>query len=801
MLPRSVDSVVALLAIFKAGGVYLPVDTGWPADRVSWMRQDAGSRVIITCSAVQPDPTASTLIVLDSDDTSRTLAAQPGHDLTDTDRGRAGGLSGENAAYVIYTSGSTGTPKGVAVPHENLANLWHHYDTTVYKDHISGTTLARAQVATTSPLSFDACWAPLLAMFAGHGLHLLDDQTRRDPGLLIEYLRRHGVDMLDTTPGYASELIGRGLLEDDPATGRPLLQTLIVGADTVSTALWRQLRACPRTVSLNIYGPTENTVASLIGAVAGTDVPVVGRPMANVRAYVLDASLRLVPPGVVGELFLAGAQLARGYLGRPGLTAERFVACPFGGPGERMYRTGDLVRWRADGQLEFLGRADNQVKIRGFRIEPGEIESALTAQADVAQAAVVVREDRPGDKRLVGYVVPRAGRELRTEALRADLAAVLPDYMIPAALVVVAAFPLTPNGKLDPRALPAPAFSAALPLRLPRSGREEYLCGLFAEVLEVGQVGIDDSFFDLGGHSLLAAWLVSRVSSELGLPLSVRALFEAPTVAGLAQHLDAEAGEAPVAAGRPATDSEAGRRDTDTLIALSRGGPQPPLFCVHPVTGLSWCYAGLAAHLTDRGVYGLQVPGIDEPERSLGDLPELVAGYLARIRQVQPAGPYHLLGWSIGGNIAHALACALQAQNEDVATLVLLDSYPRLGGQRPGGFTPQDVVELIDREAGNPVILESQFIEALTGTANQLMRLVHAAPTGVFAGPALFFTATLGRTEASPAAAAWAPYISGVIENHNIEIDHFDMTQKAPLAEIAPILSRQLKAKEPGFDR
>ena len=312
---------------------------------------------------------------------------------------------------------------------------------------------------------------------------------------------------------------------------------------------------------VNMYGITETTVhvtnlALDSGLVSSSPArSVIGRAIPGLSVFVLDPGLRLVPPGATGELYVAGAQVARGYLNRPGLTAERFVACPFGAPGERMYRTGDLARWRADGQLEFAGRADDQVKIRGFRIELGEVRAVLGALDGVAQAEVIVREDRPGDQRLVGYVVPAPGAELRPAELRADAATVLPDYMIPSALMVVDGVPLTANGKLDRRALPAPDYSGAQASRAPRSPLEESLCGLLAEVLGVGPVGIDDGFFDLGGHSLLATWLVSRVRSELGRTLSVRDVFEAPTAAGLARRLDRRNGkvrQALVPAARPA---------------------------------------------------------------------------------------------------------------------------------------------------------------------------------------------------------------------------------------------------------
>ncbi|MEU7599243.1 condensation domain-containing protein, partial [Streptomyces sp. NPDC039022] len=372
----------------------------------------------------------------------------------------------------------------------------------------------------------------LAGLVAGHELHVVDEDTRRDAAALLAYVRERSVDYLGITPSLMRELTALGLL-DGPGH-RPAV--ILLGAEAVDAALWETLRAHPETEVHNYYGPSECTV-DVVGARTRDNArPVIGRPVANTRAYVLDARLRPVPPGVVGEVYLSGIQLARGYLARPGLTAARFVADPFGAPGTRMYRTGDLARWTADGLLAFAGRTDDQVKLRGYRVEPGEVETVLARHATVAHAAAAVREDRPGDQRLTAYVVPAPGARPHTGELREFCAGTLPEFMVPARIVVLDALPMTPSGKLDRRALPAPG-ARTTGGREPRDPVEDILCGLFAEVLGVPRVGVDDGFFTLGGHSLLATRLVSRVRAALGAELAVRDVFEAPTAAGLAARL------------------------------------------------------------------------------------------------------------------------------------------------------------------------------------------------------------------------------------------------------------------------
>lgn len=526
LLPRSTDAVIALLAVLKTGAAYVPIDPDYPSRRVEFLLRDARPVLVVTIHALAAD--LSNAIVLDDPNVAAAIATHSGRDLTDHDR--VAPLRSRNPAYLIYTSGSTGEPKGVVIEHRGLANLFHH-NRTVMRAAAETTGKARIRGALTASLSFDTSWEGLLLMTNGHELHLIDDQTRRDPEAAARYITDRRIDFLDVTPTYAEELVAAGLLTE--GRHRPAIVSL--GGEPAGQALWTALLASPGGFDYNAYGPTECTVDALWCRLEDSTTPIVGRPVANCRAYVLDRRLRLLPPGAIGELYLAGTPLARGYHNRPALTAARFLPDPFGEPGSRMYRTGDLVRWRPDGRLEFHGRADNQVKIRGFRIEPDEIETVLSGHPNVAQAAVVVREDPPAQRQLVAYVVPATDSGGADPAeLRRFLAQRLPDHMVPAAFVTLERMPRTVNGKLDRRALPAPDFSALTTSARPRTPQERVLCELFAEVLGLPEVGIHDSFFDLGGHSLLATRLVRRIRRRLHIDLPARAVFDRPTVAHLA---------------------------------------------------------------------------------------------------------------------------------------------------------------------------------------------------------------------------------------------------------------------------
>jgi nonribosomal peptide synthetase DhbF len=555
-LPRSPDLVVAALAVLKSGAAYLPVDPGYPAERIAFMLADARPVAVLTTALVgQGLPAGTPQVALDDPAVEAAVSHLADGDLADAER-RAP-LRPSSPAYVIYTSGSTGRPKGVVVEHRSVVGLLCWVSAEFAADELS-------KVLASTSLSFDVSVFEIFGpLVSGGSVEIVRDLLALADGGGESW---HG-SLISAVPSALAEVLN---VHGTKARAR----TVVLAGEALTAHAVAAIRAAlPGAGVRNIYGPTEATVyttawraADAVGRPAfgsADDAPPIGRPVWNTWVHVLDDGLRPVPVEVAGELYLAGAQLARGYLNRPGLTAERFVACPFGGAGKRMYRTGDLARWNAAGELEYLGRVDDQVKVRGFRIELGEIEAVVAGQPGVAQAAVAVRHDRPGGGRLVAYVVPAAGHQLDAATLRAAAALALPDYMVPAAVVVLDRLPLTTSGKLDRAALPAPEFSPAPPVSTVPGGLapssqapfsavekvekvEKVLCDLFGQVLGLDLVGPDDNFFDLGGHSLLATRLTSRARSALGIELPIRAVFENPTAAMLASSLDGAGG------GRPA---------------------------------------------------------------------------------------------------------------------------------------------------------------------------------------------------------------------------------------------------------
>ncbi|RKI73405.1 amino acid adenylation domain-containing protein, partial [Corallococcus sp. AB049A] len=520
-IERSVEAIVALLAVLKAGGAFVPLDPGAPPARRDFMLKDSGAAVLVTTEAACGDwsPYGVQELWLDVEQAGLgALSHEPLPSLTGP----------EHLAYVLYTSGSTGTPKGVMVQHRSVLNLHRAMGRALYAGQPRG-----QRVTVNAPLYFDAVMERVVQLIDGHCLHVVPDALRLEPEAMLAWLEEHRIDSLDCTPAQLKPLLAAGLLE------RSWVPPLIVlGGDALDAGSWRKLAATDRTRAFNAYGPTECTVGTTAAPMQGRarTEPVIGRPLANLNAYVLDARQRLVPFGTPGELCFSGEGVTRGYLNRPDLTAERFLPDPFSAePGARLYRTGDKARWKQDGTLEFMGRLDFQVKLRGYRIEPGEVEATLRTHAGVRDAVALVREDVPGDARLVAYVVTDGD----TEVLREHVRRHLPEYMVPSAFVILPVLPLTPNGKLDRKALPSPEarLRAAHTYEAPVTPAEVVLASLWEELLNIPVVGRNDHFFELGGHSLLATQLVSRIRERFGVDVGVRALFESPTVAALAQRL------------------------------------------------------------------------------------------------------------------------------------------------------------------------------------------------------------------------------------------------------------------------
>ncbi|MFD8070906.1 alpha/beta fold hydrolase, partial [Streptomyces parvulus] len=703
----------------------------------------------------------------------------------------------DQLAYVMYTSGSTGTPKGVAVTHRDVLDL-------VVDGMFGGG--AHERVLMVAPYAFDPStyevWVPLLR----GGRTVVAPEGDPSVATLARLIGEEGITGLQVTAG-----LFRVMAEEDPGCFAGVRE-VITGGDVISpTAVRRVLEHCPTTVVRCAYGPTETTLFATQAPWTTTDtVPApipVGRPLDGMEAYILDDSLSRAPVGTTAELYLSGAGLARGYYRRADLTAERFVADPFGPPGGRMYRTGDLARWSAGGLLEFVGRADDQVKIRGFRIELGEIEAVLGRHPGLAQVAVIAREDQPGDKRLTAYLVADTeDGTVDTEAVRTHAAGLLPEYMVPTAFVVLDQLPLTNNGKLDRRALPAPdpTTTAARTGRGPRNPREEILCGLFAEILGVPAVGIDDSFFELGGHSLLATRLVSRIRAILGVRLSIHRLLNTPTVAALS-NLGQTAGEEQDSALEP-------------VLNLRPAGNRSPLFCVHPGGGMAWCYAGLLRYVPKgHPVYGLQARGLAADEPLPADLDEMVEDYLGRIRAIQPSGPYALLGWSFGGKVAHNLAARLKQEGEEVSLLAVVDAGTDGHASSDGTRTQRDLLELAfdgigafhaepgDGPIGMPRILEilkahggtlaslgERTVAALIDITENNLRISRATAPEKYDGDMLFVEAGGRNGTATGLGRTWEPYVSGRIETHVAPFEHMRLMSAEALAGIAPVLAQAL---------
>ncbi|MFD2169276.1 amino acid adenylation domain-containing protein [Tumebacillus lipolyticus] len=640
-LERGIEMVVSILGVLKAGGAYVPLDPAYPKDRVLYTMEDAKLSVLLTTERLHrqlPEHRGRALYLplAEAGTADRPISIANARQL----------------AYVIYTSGSTGRPKGVAIEHRSAVTMIRWALAEYSPAELAG-------VLFSTSICFDLSIYELFVTLAAGGRVILAENALHLPQLPA----REEVTLINTVPSAIAELLRTG--------GVPRsVRTVNLAGEALPLHLVEKLYQLPHVEKVyNLYGPSEDTTYStyaLIDRDADTP-PVIGRPLPNTTGYVLDQHRQLVPIGVPGQLFLSGDGLARGYLGQEALTAEKFIANPFSDdPTARMYATGDSVRWLADGSLEYLGRIDRQIKVRGFRIEQGEIEEAILKHPSVVAAYVQVREIAAGDKRLVAYVAI-GSHQLKASDLRLLLKERLPEYMIPSAFVLLERLPLTPNGKVDSFALPEPEGSGVREQAYlaPRNPAEQTLVRIWQELLTVQEVGVQDNFFELGGHSLLAVRMLAQVEAAFAKALPMSALFHSPTIEGLAEELLSE-----------------GRSTVSSLVCLQPKGERSPLFLVHPIGGSVFCYAALAKELgEDRPLYALQSSGLEPGEELLTSVESMATHYLTAIASVQQSGPYQLGGWSFGGVVAVEMAKRLQAQGEEVAPLLLLDSYPALQQQ------------------------------------------------------------------------------------------------------------------------
>jgi amino acid adenylation domain-containing protein len=669
-LPRSAGTPAVWLGVWKAGGAFLPLDPEYPSERIGLMLRDAGASLLVTQSSLLPKFTAAmdtptsapaALRKIVCLDTSRACVAH-----NDT-RNLELKPAANTLAYVIYTSGSQGTPKGVMITQANVA----HYVQAMSR--AIGIT-AQDRYLHTASFSFSSSMRQFaLPLSCGGAISIASMEEIRNPRSLFEAVRLQRVSVLDLVPSFSAQCL-RVLMSLDSSARATLLDNhvrlMLSASEPLPSALiedWRRL-VRPGTTFVNMFGQTETTGIVTTHRIpndgdASAIVPV-GRPIADTQAYVLDKSRCQVPVGSCGELYVGGAGVGRGYVNQRDLTANKFVPNPFSGDrDERLYRTGDTVRYRTDGVIEFVGRSDEQVKIRGFRIEPGEIEARLARHPCVRQAVVLAREDGGGEQRLVAYVTPdEPAQPPNPESLRKHLLAALPDYMVPAAFVVLDALPLTPNGKLDRKALPAPDARALIQhvYEAPQGEVEQALAEIWQELLRIERIGRHDNFFELGGHSLLAVRLMLFVRKRFGRVLALATLFEAGTIMKLATILRGEAQETP----------------WSPLVAIRPQGTRAPLFCIHPSGGNVLGYMEFASHLDpDMPVYGLQAYGVVEGQEPHTSIAEMARVYVGLIRSVQPHGPYFLGGESIGGLIAYEIACQIAASGDEVALVFLGDIW------------------------------------------------------------------------------------------------------------------------------
>ncbi|UWS42925.1 enterobactin non-ribosomal peptide synthetase EntF [Klebsiella variicola] len=777
-LPRSVFLTLALHGIVEAGAAWLPLDTGYPDDRLRMMLEDARPSLLITSE----DQLArfSDIPGLESLCYQQPLAAGDDAPLA---------LSKpDHTAYIIFTSGSTGRPKGVMVGQTAIVNrlLWMQDRYPLSADDV---------VAQKTPCSFDvSVWEFWWPFIAGAQLVMAEPEAHRDPQAMQQFFARYGVTTTHFVPSMLAAFVAS--LDADSVAACRTLRRVFCSGEALPTELCREWERLTGAPLHNLYGPTEAAVdvswypacGPELAAVTGSSVPI-GWPVWNTGLRILDAAMRPVPPGVAGDLYLTGIQLAQGYLGRPDLTASRFIADPFA-PGERMYRTGDVARWLTNGAVEYLGRSDDQLKIRGQRIELGEIDRVMSALPDVAQAvshACVFNQAAAtgGDARqLVGYLVSDSGLPLDTAALKARLAEQLPPHMVPVVLMQLADLPLSANGKLDRKALPLPTLGGERSGRPPEPGMETLVATAFSQLLGCEVNDIDADFFALGGHSLLAMRLAAQLSRQLARQVTPGQVMVASTVGKLSALLAADL-----------SDEQARRLGLDTLLPL-RESDGPTLFCFHPASGFAWQFSVLARYLSPRwSITGIQSPRPQGPMASAASLDEVCEHHLRTLLAQQPHGPYYLFGYSLGGTLAQGIAARLRQRGEAVAFLGLLDTWPpetqNWAEKEANGLDPEVLAE-IDREreaflAAQQGQASGELFSAIEGNYADAVRLLTTAHSAKFDGKATLFVAEKTRQAGMDPQVVWGPWVAE-LEVFSQNCAHVDIISPQAFEAIGPVV-------------
>ncbi|CAM6738933.1 enterobactin synthase subunit F [Klebsiella quasipneumoniae subsp. similipneumoniae] len=777
-LPRSVFLTLALHGIVEAGAAWLPLDTGYPDDRLRMMLEDARPSLLIA--------TEDQLARFSDIPGLESLCYQ--QPLAVADDAPLALSKPEHTAYIIFTSGSTGRPKGVMVGQTAIVNrlLWMQDRYPLSADDV---------VAQKTPCSFDvSVWEFWWPFIAGAQLVMAEPEAHRDPQAMQQFFAHYGVTTTHFVPSMLAAFVAS--LDADSVAACRTLRRVFCSGEALPTELCREWERLTGAPLHNLYGPTEAAVdvswypacGPELAAVTGSSVPI-GWPVWNTGLRILDGAMRPVPPGVAGDLYLTGIQLAQGYLGRPDLTASRFIADPFA-PGERMYRTGDVARWLANGAVEYLGRSDDQLKIRGQRIELGEIDRVMSALPDVAQAvshACVFNQAAAtgGDARqLVGYLVSDSGLPLDTAALKARLAEQLPPHMVPVVLMQLADLPLSANGKLDRKALPLPTLGGERSGRPPEPGMETVVAAAFSQLLGCEVNDIDADFFALGGHSLLAMRLAAQLSRQLARQVTPGQVMVASTVGKLSALLAADL-----------SDEQAQRLGLDALLPL-RESDGPTLFCFHPASGFAWQFSVLARYLSPRwSITGIQSPRPQGPMASAASLDEVCEHHLQTLLAQQPHGPYYLFGYSLGGTLAQGIAARLRQRGEAVAFLGLLDTWPpetqNWAEKEANGLDPAVLAEIArEREAflaAQQGQASGELFSAIEGNYADAVRLLTTAHSAKFDGKATLFVAEKTRQAGMDPQVVWGLWV-GELEVFSQNCAHVDIISPQAFEAIGPVV-------------